>query len=63
MRDYDRDGKLDLYAIKRTGASGKLEVHVLDGNSEFQSFSRQVATGLHALPANTTWDVDVQSAN
>src|SRR5919201_1395899 len=39
MGDFNRDGKLDLYAIKvsKTG-SGMAEVHVLDRVSNYQSF-------------------------
>lgn len=44
--DYNRDGVMDLYAIKKIGSGGRTEVHVLDGASNFSSFSLHAATGL-----------------
>ncbi len=36
VADYNRDGKLDLYAIKKQGAGGRVEVRVLNGANNFQ---------------------------
>jgi hypothetical protein len=39
MGDWNRDGITDLYAIQKSGtSSGKVEVHVLNGANNFQSF-------------------------
>ena len=46
LGDYNGDGTLDLYAIKRKGESQKVEVHVLDGGHNFSSFLIQVPTVL-----------------
>ena len=39
LGDYDRDGRLDLYAVKTldTG-SGRAEIHILDGKTSFGTF-------------------------
>ena len=46
--DYNHDGHLDLYAIKkqRTG-SNSTEVHILSGKNNFQSFLLHTGTILH----------------
>src|SRR5262249_11094573 len=45
--DYNRDGVLDLFYIKKSvTGSGHTEVHVLDGKSNFQRFSLQAASFL-----------------
>ncbi|UQI49331.1 VCBS repeat-containing protein [Streptomyces sp. HU2014] len=46
--DWDRDGRPDLVAIKksRTGTNST-EVHVLSGGSGFQRFALQTGTALH----------------
>lgn len=54
LADWNGDGRLDLIAINRQGASGKTEVHVLSGSSGFQEFIAHIATGLHATDAG--WD-------
>lgn len=39
LGDYNNNGILDLYCIKKFGTkSGKIEVSILDGNNNFQSF-------------------------
>jgi hypothetical protein len=43
---HDRDGVPDLFAIKRRGASGHTEVHVLDGASGYRSWSGHAVTPL-----------------
>jgi hypothetical protein len=55
--DHDRDGVPDLYAIKRRGASGATEVHVLDGATGFTSWSAHAVTPIP--PADASWDFDV----
>ena len=51
--DYDRDGAIDVYAINKNGTNGKLDVHVLDGSTGFQTALAQHATGA-AAPGNST---------
>lgn len=51
--DYDRDGVQDIYVIKKYGTSGKLEVHVLDGSTGYQTFLAQHATAADG-PGNST---------
>lgn len=57
MRHWDSDSKLDLVSINRRGGSNKTEIHVLDGASNYQSFSTHTATGLHQTDANWAFDV------
>jgi hypothetical protein len=43
--DYDNDGTPDLYCLKRTNTgTGDLEVHILRGSANFQSFLLQKPT-------------------
>ena len=48
LGDFNRDGNLDLFCIKKnkTGTN-KTEVHILSGSSNFQSFLLQTGTALH----------------
>lgn len=49
IADYNRDGILDLYCIKKfSTGSGKTEVHVLNGANNFQSFIAHISTILNA---------------
>jgi len=45
----------DLYAICRSGASGRVELHVLTAASGYQHFSSHFSTALHAVGAN--WEL------
>ena len=55
MVDYNHDGALDLAGFWTNGtASGKTELHVLDGASNFQTFSAHVATGFGPLGSNAS---------
>jgi len=48
MTDWDRDGKPDLVAIKKSNTgTHSTEVHVLSGASGFQQFLLQTGTALH----------------
>jgi hypothetical protein len=56
MGDYNRDGKLDLYVIdKQHGGSGRTDVHVLDGATNFQTRLLAQATTLHKTGSDGTW--------
>jgi len=50
--DYDGDGTPDVYCFKRTNTgSGTLEVHVLNGADDYQSFLVQTSTPIGAQDA------------
>jgi hypothetical protein len=58
--DHNNDGKLDVYGIKRTGTgSGKVEVHILNGATFFQSFLAQVPTYMGKNGTGTRWDYEL----
>lgn len=63
MGDYNRDGVLDLYAIKKNGGSGKTEVHILNGASNFSSFLLQTTTLLHSTGSDNRWQFDLGHYN
>jgi len=53
LGDYNRNGKLDLYAISKSGTGSKTtEVHVLNGANNFQSFLLHTGTVLHETGDN-----------
>ena len=56
--DYDRDGRSDLWAIKKsaTGTS-RTEVHVLSGATNFSSYLVQTATALHQTPSGFSFEL------
>ena len=60
---YNGDTKADLYAIKKNGASGKTEVHVLNGANGFTTYLTNVATILGQTGANNAWDFKVADYN
>lgn len=51
VADYNGDGRVDLYAVKKFTSSGKCEVHILDGSSGYGRFLEQrslpLETGSH----------------
>ncbi|WP_437313492.1 FG-GAP-like repeat-containing protein [Sorangium sp. So ce385] len=51
--DVNGDGALDVYAIKRNGARGRTEVHVLDGAANLSRFATQTETALGATTADS----------
>ncbi len=63
LGDYNRDGTLDLYAINRIGASGKTEVHVLNGVGNFQTFLGHHATALPQTGSDGSWVFKVGDYN
>ncbi|NUS37797.1 MAG: hypothetical protein HOQ02_02060 [Lysobacter sp.] len=56
VADYNRDGIPDLYAIFKNGASGRTEVHVLDGASGFQTYLAHIATPIGLTGVDAAWD-------
>ena len=47
LGDYNKNGKLDLYCIKKCNTgTNSTEVHILDGNDNFQSFLYEDGTAL-----------------
>ncbi|GAA4853962.1 hypothetical protein GCM10023332_01380 [Luteimonas vadosa] len=63
VADFNRDGRVDLFAIAKLGASGKTEVHILDGASNFQSYLLNRATALHGTPADNSWEFKLGDYN
>jgi len=63
LGDQNGDGKLDLYAIERSGGSGRTEVHVLSGANAFQTFLSQSATIVGATGTGYDWAFDVADYN
>lgn len=61
VADYNADGHPDLYCICRNGGDGQTDIHVLDGASNFQSYSLHVASAL--ATTNTDWAFQVGSFN
>lgn len=60
LGDWNNDGKLDLWGIKRTGTgSGKVEVHILNGATSFQSFLLQTGTYMAKNGGGTRWDYEL----
>ena len=59
LADYNGDGTLDLYAINRAGASGRVEVHVMNGATTFQSFLLNAATPLAQVPATNAYEFEL----
>jgi len=59
--DYNRDGIPDVYAINRQGGSGRVEVHVMNGSNNFQSFLANQATVLYAVGLGADWEFDLMA--
>ncbi len=53
LGDFNNNGILDLYYIQKyNNQSNSTEVHILDGNDNFQSFLLQTGTALHETGNN-----------
>lgn len=61
--DYNRDGRLDLFAFAKSSTrTNSTEVHVLDGSTNYQTWLLQTGTILHETGNNFVFDVgDVNS--
>ena len=58
LGDYNNDGKLDLFTIKKNHTGSKsTEVHILSGSNNFQSWLLQTGTILHETGSNWVFGV------
>ncbi|MGI8560348.1 MAG: hypothetical protein ACR2J7_02695, partial [Luteimonas sp.] len=58
MRDWNGDGILDAFAIKKNGAGGLTEVHVLNGADSFRTFLVHIATALPSTGIDHAWEFE-----
>jgi len=64
LADYNRDGKLDLWFIAKSGtASGKTEVHVLSGADGFKTYVANFATVMGLTGTDGRWSFSVGDYN
>lgn len=62
--DYNRDGTLDLFCIKKSDTGSRTtEVHVLDGANNFQSFVLQTKSALEETPNSWGFLMDNYTSN
>ncbi len=60
--DYNHDGITDIIAIQKSGtASGRTEIHILDGATNYKSWLLHTDTVL--APTDNTWDFQVGDYN
>ncbi|MFT8315634.1 MAG: NlpC/P60 family protein [Clostridium sp.] len=60
MGDYNKDGKSDLYVIKKLGQTST-EIHILNGSNNYQSFLLHTGTALQRTDGN--WQFKVGDYN
>jgi hypothetical protein len=64
LGDYNKDGILDLYAIKKNGTgSGSTEVHVLNGANNFSSYLLHTGTVLAQTDSNFEFELGDYNAD
>lgn len=63
LGDYNDDGVLDLYVVRKNSGSGKTEVHILDGANWFQTFLLQIQTALSSTGVDNRWEFLVADHN
>ena len=61
--NFNADAKPDIYAIQRVGASGRTEVHVLNGADNYKSFLANIATVLATTGTDYLWDFGIGDYN
>ena len=62
--DYNGDGLMDIVAIKKSDTpNGMTEVHILDGASNFKTFSLNTETALHQTPSGWNFLMDDYNSN
>lgn len=61
--EFNHDGRPDCYVIKKTGVSGKTEVHILDGAQRYSAYAApyngltsNVSTVLGSTGSNHLWE-------
>lgn len=56
--DYNKDGKEDIYAIKKAGTgTNSTEIHILNGSNNFQNFLINTGTALEETGDNVEFSV------
>jgi hypothetical protein len=63
LADWNSDGRPDIFVILKTGASGKTEVHILNGANSYQTFSFNGATILSSTGSDEKWNFKVGDYN
>lgn len=62
--DANNDGKTDVYFISRYGnGTPNVEVHILDGSSNYSTFLGHYSTSLPSVPGGLAWTFDVGDYN
>lgn len=55
VADFNRDGTPDLWGINKMAGSGKTEVHILDGATNYSTYLLHKATPLGRTGSNSAW--------
>lgn len=64
LGDANGDGKTDVYAISRYGnGTPNVEVHILDGATNYSTFLGHYSTGLGAVQGALAWTFDLGDYN
>lgn len=59
LGDYDKDGKLDVYGIKKVTGAGKTEIHALNAASNYKNYVLETTTYLGNTGTDSSWDFDM----
>lgn len=59
LGDYNKDGKPDVYGIKKVTGGGKTELHALNAASNFKSYTLQTQSYLANTGTDSSWDFDM----
>ncbi|MGH8081611.1 MAG: S8 family serine peptidase [Lysobacter sp.] len=63
VADYNHDGHPDIFAIGKQGGSGRTELHVLNGASNFQDYLTHIVTVLGNTGTDLRWVFEVADYN